>query len=302
MTPTPSRLQQKLEAAEFVITAEVCPPKGSDCTAFIQSAREIAPLVDAINVTDNQGAHMRISPLAAAALLLREGIEPVFQMTCRDRNRLALQSDLIGAAALGVKNVLLLTGDHISFGDHKEAKAVFDLDSVQLIETASRLCRGEDLTGRKLHGAPSLFIGAAAAPEAVPFELTMYKLQKKIAAGATFLQTQALFDPESCRKFHDAVTPLGARIIAGILILRSAGMARFINSHIPGLKIPEAIISELECSPNPAATGIDIACRLAAAIKPYCHGLHIMPMGQDMAIRSVIETVHTVNTPTGEHG
>jgi len=295
MISTPSRLQKKLESSEFVITAEVCPPKGSDCDAFIQSARELAPLVDAINVTDNQGAHMRISPLAAAALLLREGIEPVFQMTCRDRNRLALQSDLIGAAALGVKNVLLLTGDHISFGDHKEAKAVFDLDSVQLIDTASRLCRGEDLAGKKLHGAPSLFIGAAAAPEAVPFELTMFKLRKKIAAGAKFLQTQALFDPETCRKFHEAVTPLGPRIIAGILILKSAGMARFINSNIPGLRIPEAIISELESSPNPAATGIDIACRLAAEMKPFCHGIHIMPMGLEKAVPRIVAAVSADN-------
>jgi len=294
MTATPSRLQQKLETAEFVITAEVCPPKGADCNAFMQSARGLAPLVDAINVTDNQGAHMRISPLAAAALLLREGIEPVFQMTCRDRNRLALQSDLIGAAALGVKNVLLLTGDHISFGDHKEAKAVFDLDSVQLIETASRLCRGEDLAGKKLHGAPALFIGAAAAPEADPFELTLFKLRKKIAAGAQFLQTQALFDPGTCRRFHEAVTPLGVRIIAGILILKSAGMARFINSNIPGLRIPEAIISELESSPNPTATGIDIACRLASEIKPFCHGIHIMPMGQDMAVPEVVAAVRAV--------
>ncbi len=291
MTQWPSRLQQKLEGEQFVFTTEVCPPKGADCDTFVAVARELAPHVDAVNVTDNQGAHMRISPLAAAALLQREGVEPVFQLTCRDRNRLALQSDLLGAAALGVKNVLLLTGDHISFGDHKEAKTVFDLDSVQLIDVASRLCRGEDLSGRKLHGAPSFFIGAAAAPEAEPFELTLFKLRKKIAAGARFLQTQAVFDPAACQKFHQAVAPLGARIIAGIIILKSAGMARFINANIPGLNIPDTIITELENSPHPHTTGIDIACRLAAEIKPYCHGIHIMPMGLEHGVAAIVSSV-----------
>lgn len=294
MITTLSRLQEKLDSNEFVITTEVCPPKGTDCAAFLASARELAQLVDAVNVTDNQGAHMRISPLAAAALLLREGIEPVYQLTCRDRNRLALQSDLLGAAAIGVKNVLLLTGDHITFGDHKGAKAVFDLDSVQLIDAASRLCNGEDLAGKKLHGSPSLFIGAAAAPEAAPFELTLFKLQKKIAAGARFLQTQAIFNADACKKFNEAVAPLGVKTIAGILILKSAGMARFINSNIPGLKIPDAIISELESSATPSATGIDIACRLASEMKPYCHGIHIMPMGLEKAVPSVITAINSV--------
>lgn len=295
MTTTLSRLQEKLDSHEFVITTEVCPPKGADCTAFLAGARGLAPFVDAINVTDNQGAHMRISPLAAAALLLREGIEPVYQLTCRDRNRLALQSDLLGAAAIGVKNVLLLTGDHITFGDHKGAKAVFDLDSVQLIDAAARLCNGEDLAGKKLHGPPSLFIGAAAAPEADPFELTLYKLRKKVAAGARFFQTQAIFNAEACRKFNEAVAPLGVKTIAGILILKSAGMARFINSSIPGLKIPDEIIGELESSSNPAATGIDIACRLAAEMKPYCHGIHIMPMGLEIAVPSVIKAINSAS-------
>jgi 5,10-methylenetetrahydrofolate reductase len=288
---SPSRLQQKLAASSFVITTEVWPPKGSDCTAFVTSARELAPFVDAINVTDNQGAHMRITPLAAAALLQRDGIEPVFQLTCRDRNRLALQSDLLGAHALGVTNILLLSGDHISCGDHKGAKAVFDLDSVQLIDTAARLCRGEDLAGAPLHGAPSFFIGAAAAPEAEPFDLTLFKLRKKVAAGAQFLQTQAVFDPAACMRLHQAMAPLGTKIIAGILVLKSAGMARFINANIPGLTIPEAIIAELDSAPSPAATGIDIACRLVAAVRPFCHGIHIMPMGQNQVVPAIVAAV-----------
>ena len=288
MTSNSSRLQQKLAAGQFVLTAEVCPPKGTDTTAFIAAAGKLAPLIDAVNVTDNQGANMRISPLAASALLIREGIEPVFQLTCRDRNRLALQSELLGAAAIGVKNVLLLTGDHISFGDHKEAKTVFDLDSVQLIKTVAGLCNGADLSGRQLQGSPTFFICAAAAPEAEPFDLTLFKLRKKVAAGAAFFQTQAVFNAAAFDRFCSAVNELDVKIIAGILILKSAGMARYINANIPGLKVPDTIINELENSSNPAATGIEIACRLAREVKPVCHGIHIMPMGLDEAVPLIV--------------
>lgn len=293
MTNTPSQLQQKLESGKFALTAEVCPPKGADCTDFITSASKIAGIVDALNVTDNQGAHMRISPLAAAALLIREGIEPVYQLTCRDRNRLALQSDLLGAAAIGLRNILALTGDHITFGDHPEAKAVFDLDSVQLIETAAKLCQGEDLAGKVLHGSPNFFIGAAAAPQAEPFELTLLKLRKKVAAGASFFQTQAIFDPGSFARFSSAVAPLGTKVIAGILVLKSAAMARFINANIPGLTIPEHVIQELESAPRPAMKGVEIACRMAEAITPHCHGIHIMPMGQDEAVPEIAAAART---------
>lgn len=293
MTNTHSQLQQKLESGGFALTSEVCPPKGSDCAAFITEASKLAGIVDALNVTDNQGAHMRISPLAASALLIREGIEPVCQLTCRDRNRLALQSDLLGAAAIGVRNILALTGDHIAFGDHPEAKAVFDLDSVQLIETAAKLCKGTDLTGKKLHGSPDFFIGAAAAPQAEPFELSLLKLRKKVLAGASFFQTQAIFDPSSFVRFSSAVAPLGTKVIAGILVLKSAGTARFINANIPGLSIPDQIIQELESSTAPAAKGVEIACRMAAAVKPHCHGIHIMPMGQDEAVPEIAAAART---------
>src|SRR5512138_753681 len=160
-----SSLQAKLEEGRFVITAEVYPPKGSDCSGFVEMSRSVSTMVDAINVTDNQGANMRISPLAASAILAREGIEPIYQLTCRDRNRLALQSDLLGAAALGIHNVLALTGDHISFGDHRQAKPVFDLDSVQLLDTIRGLGKGRDMTGNPLQGVPRFYAGAAAAPE-----------------------------------------------------------------------------------------------------------------------------------------
>jgi 5,10-methylenetetrahydrofolate reductase len=286
-----SRLQKKLNTGGFVITAEVCPPKGHDCREFLEKAGNLQEYVDAINVTDNQGANMRISPLAAAALLVRSGIEPVFQLTCRDRNRMALQSDLLGAAALGVVNVLALTGDHISFGDHHQAKAVFDLDSVQLLETIATLGGGKDLAGNTLHGIPLFYPGAAAAPEAEPFPLTLYKLEKKVAAGARFFQTQAVFNPEKLREFSTEVRYLNVKIIAGILLLKSAGMARYVNAHIPGLTVPANIIEELENAFNPIAKGVEIARRFATEVKPICDGIHIMAMGREELIPEIIKEV-----------
>ncbi|PKN15940.1 MAG: 5,10-methylenetetrahydrofolate reductase [Deltaproteobacteria bacterium HGW-Deltaproteobacteria-23] len=291
MTVNSSNLQKKLSRGEFVVTVEVCPPKGCDTRLFLQQSKELSGIVDAINVTDNQGANMRISPLAASLLLQREGLEPIMQLTCRDRNRLALQSELLGAAALGIKNILALSGDHISFGDHKEAKAVFDLDSVQLLEAIKCLESGSDLSGKSLDGIPSFFIGAAAAPEAEPFELTLFKLRKKAAVGAQFFQTQAVFNPAKLARFYDSVKPLGVKIISGILLLKSAGMARFINKNIPGLRVPDEFIAELENSANPAFTGVEIACRLARAVKPWSDGVHIMAMGREEVIPEIVSAV-----------
>lgn len=291
MTANPANLESRLSRGEFVVTAEVCPPKGCDPSLFLQQARNLRGIVDAINVTDNQGANMRISPVAAAALLVREGIEPILQLTCRDRNRLALQSELLGAAALGIRTILALTGDHLSFGDHKEAKTVFDLDSVQLLEAIKCLENGADLAGKRLEGAPAFFYGAAAAPEAEPFELTLFKLKKKAAAGARFFQTQAVFNPDKLERFSDSVKPLGVKIITGILLLKSAGMARFINKNIPGLRVPDDLIAELENSPDPAVTGVEIACRLARAVKPWSDGVHIMAMGREEVIPEIVSAV-----------
>ncbi|NJD90368.1 MAG: 5,10-methylenetetrahydrofolate reductase [Geobacter sp.] len=292
MTALLSKFEQKLMAGSFVITAEVCPPKGCDCAAFIRHAEALSGMIDAINVTDNQGANMRISPLAASALLLKSGVEPILQLTCRDRNRLAIQSDLLGAAALGIRNVLALTGDHISFGDHKEAKSVFDLDSVQLLECMKSLAAGVDMSGKKLEGTPSFFAGAAAAPEAEPFELTLFKLQKKVAAGAGFFQTQAIFNSGKLARFCEAVAPLGAKTIAGILLLKSAAMAKFINKNIPGLKVPEEIVQELADSADQAATGLAIACRLAREVKPHVNGVHIMAMGREEVIPEIVDAIN----------
>ncbi len=284
-----SGLQKKLDAGGFVITAEVCPPKGCDCGEFLQKSGALREYVDAVNVTDNQGANMRISPVAASGLLVRAGIEPIFQITCRDRNRMALQSDLLGAAALGIVNVLALTGDHISFGDHSQAKPVFDLDSVQLLQAIGGLSKGEDLAGNSLQGTPLFYAGAAAAPEAEPFALTLYKLEKKVAAGASFFQTQALFNPEKLKAFRSAVSHLNVKVIAGILLLKSAAMARYVNAHIPGLTVPEEIVKELENAAKPIDKGVEIARRLAAEMRPYCDGVHIMAMGREELVPEIIK-------------
>lgn len=286
-----SRLKARLDAGQFVITTEVCPPKGSDCTEFLAVSRSLAGMVDAINVTDNQGANMRIAPLAASALLIREGIEPVHQVTCRDRNRLALQSDLLAAAALGISNILALTGDHITFGDHPEGKPVFDLDSIQLLDTLNRLNNARDLSGHPLNAATDFFCGAAAAPDAEPFELTRYKLGKKVAAGARFFQTQAVFDLDRLRRFRESVSPLPVKVIAGILLLKSAGMARYINRNIPGLTIPDAVIDKLAAAADPAAQGVEIACRLASEAAQFCDGIHIMAMGREEMIPKIVEAI-----------
>lgn len=292
-----SSLEAKLASGKFVITAEVCPPKGGDCSDFIAVSRSISSFVDAVNVTDNQGANMRISSLAASALLVREGIEPICQITCRDRNRLALQSDLLGASALGITNILALTGDHISFGDHPQGKPVFDLDSVQLLQAITSLNSGTDMNGNPVHCNTPFFAGAAAAPDAEPLELMIFKLEKKVAAGAAFLQTQAVFNLSRMTRFMDSVRHLPVKVIAGILVLKSAGMAKYINRHIPGLTIPEDIVEELAAAVNPAEKGFEIACRMASMAAKYCDGIHIMAMGREDMIPQIAKSVKLKLSP-----
>jgi len=284
----PTMLSRKMGDNCFVITAELAPPRGSDMSAFLRMAAFVAPHVDAINVTDNQGANMRMTPLTAAALLVREGIEPIMQLTCRDRNRLALQSDLLGAAAMGIHNILALTGDHISCGDHSQGRAVFDLDSVLLIQTIQGLNGGRDINGNPLDGKTTFFAGAAAAPEVEPFIVTRPKLAKKAMAGARFFQTQAVFDPQRLKMFCETVEPLGVKVLAGVLVLKSAKMAEYINRNIPGLKIPPAVVERLANSPDPAAEGLRIATELAVQCRDICQGVHLMAMGRDEVVPEIV--------------
>ncbi|MBI2414118.1 MAG: methylenetetrahydrofolate reductase [Deltaproteobacteria bacterium] len=281
--------KEDLRSGKFVITAEICPPRGTEAASFIEKARLLKGRISAANVTDNQRAVMRLSSLACSMLLLKEGLEPVFQMTCRDRNRLALQSDLLGAWVLGVRNILALTGDHVSAGDHREAKAVFDLDSVQLVSMISTLNSGRNMNGVELRGGTDFFIGAVVAPEANPWEPEEIKFEKKVAAGARFFQTQAIFNMDKFKRFFDGASKSGASILGGILLLKSAKMANYLNANVPGVNVPQELIDELEGAKDQLEKGIEIASRQVRELKKFCHGAHIMAIGQEESVVKIIE-------------
>lgn len=275
-----NKLKEALDAGTFVCTSEISPERGTDLSKMKDVYELLKDRITAFNITDNQGANMKMSSLAGALYLKQLGGEPIFQQTCRDRNRMALESDLLGAAAFQVKNVLTLTGDHISFGDHKHGKAVYDIDSVNLIEIVKGLNDGMDMNGNRLNGAADFFIGAAVNPESVPLEPQLIKFEKKIAAGCDFFQTQAVFSIEKYSKFYDFYKAFkGIKIIAGIYILKSAKTARFMNKNIPGIYIPEPLIAELEKAADPLLKGIEIAVKIARDLRPFVHGVHIMAYG-----------------------
>ncbi|MBI5586854.1 MAG: methylenetetrahydrofolate reductase [Deltaproteobacteria bacterium] len=282
-------LKEEIASGRFVITAEICPPKGADTADFVHKARLLKNRIAAANVTDNQRAVMRLSSLACSVLLLREGIDPVFQMTCRDRNRLALQSDILGAWALGVKNILALTGDHVSFGDHREAKAVFDVDSVQLVGLIEGLNRGRNMKDKELRGRTDFLIGAVVAPEANPWEPEEIKFEKKIAAGARFFQTQAIYNMDKFKRFFDVASKSDVKILGGILLLKSARMANYLNTNVPGVHVPQNLIDELEGAADQLEKGIEIASRQLKELKSFCHGAHIMAIGLEESVVRIIE-------------
>ncbi len=282
-------LKQSLVSGIFTITAEICPPKGTDTSDFLKKARLLKDKIAAANVTDNQRAVMRLSSLACSVLLLREGIDPVFQMTCRDRNRIAIQSDILGAWALGIKNILALSGDHVSFGDHRDAKAVFDLDSVQLVQVIKKLNNGTNMKDTPLKGGTGFFMGAVVAPEADPWEPEMIKFEKKIEAGARFFQTQAIYDMEKFHKFYEYAKKIDVKILGGILLLKSAKMAHFLNDNVPGVTVPKYLIDELEKSKDQLEKGIEIAARQIKELKGFCDGAHIMAIGQEESVVNIIE-------------
>jgi 5,10-methylenetetrahydrofolate reductase len=282
-----SRLAEKLEQRQFVVTAEIAPPKGADLAAALEKARQLQQ-VDAINVTDNQGACMRMSPLALARLLVEQGYEPILQLTCRDRNRMALQSDLLGAAALGIENLLLLTGDHPKFGDHAASRPVFDLDSVQLLKGVGGLIRGFDMAGKKLSAAPTFFFGAAVAPAAQPQPLVLKKFAKKIACGAGFFQTQAVFRQSQLEEFMRVAAGYGVPVILGVLLLKSAKMAEFLNRNIPGVQVPQDLIQRLEKASDPLQEGVRIAREMVGWARQYCQGVHLMTFGQEDLIPEIL--------------
>ncbi|MDD5505524.1 MAG: methylenetetrahydrofolate reductase [Candidatus Omnitrophica bacterium] len=282
--------KEKLQAGKFLVTSEVGPAKGIQTEKLLEDAELIRAKVDAINVTDLQSSVMRLGSLAVSFLLKQKGFEPIYQLTCRDRNRLALQSDLLSAAALGIENVLILTGDHPALGDHPEAKPVFDLDSVQLLQVAKRMQDGLDMKGNKLEGnSPKFCLGAVVNPGSDPLEPQIMKMEKKIAAGAEFFQTQAVYDIKTFGNFLSKIKHIKVPIMAGIVLLKSAGMARYMNKNVAGVFVPDNLIKEMEETKDKTATSIEIASRLIKELKPMCRGIHIMPIGWDKVVPKVLE-------------
>jgi len=282
--------KEKIKAGKFLLTSEVGPDKGIHTDRLLQDAELIRNKVDAINVTDLQSSVMRLGSLTVSFLLKQKGFEPIYQLTCRDRNRLALQSDLLSAAALGIQNILITTGDYPSLGDHPQAKPVFDLDSVQLLQVARKLETGFDMQDHKLNGSPPKFcVGAVVNPGSDPLAPQIMKLEKKIAAGAEFIQTQAVFDLKTFENFISKIKQVKVPIIAGIVLLKSAGMARYMNKNVAGITVPENLIQQMQQSKDKVVTCIEIASRLIKQLKPLCRGIHLMPMGWDKIVPGVLE-------------
>ena len=282
-----------LKSGKFVVTSEIAPPKGTNLEELLHHIDLLKDKVDAINVTDNQSSVMRFPSVGATILIKERGGEPILQMTCRDRNRLALEADILFAYTRGIRNVLCLTGDSIPVGDHKEAKGVFDLDSVQLLNMIRILESGKDLGGNDLDGAVEFCAGAIVTPEARPIEPQLIKFEKKIAAGAEFFQTQAVYDLDNLKRFMDfARRHENVKILAGIVLLASAGMARYMNQNVPGIFVPQDLIDELAGAEKGKAlqTGIQIAGRLIRTIKEesICDGVHIMAIGREGVVPDIL--------------
>jgi 5,10-methylenetetrahydrofolate reductase len=290
---TKSSFEEKLSSNEFLVTTEVGPPKGSDVSELVHHIDLLKDKVDAINVTDHQSSVMRFPSLGGCLLVKERGGEPILQMTCRDRNRLALQADLLFAHSRGITNVLSLTGDSVDVGDHKEAKPVFDMDSIQLLEMMKVMESGTDISGNELKGTSEFCKGASVHPEAQRVEAQLIKFDKKVNAGAQFFQTQGIFDLASLRRFMQYASQFNVKILAGIIVMASARMAKFMNENVPGIIVHQSVIDELATAEKGKGLekGIEIAARFIRAIKEenICHGVHVMAVGNEGVVPLILE-------------
>ena len=291
-----SRLQKVLEEGNFAVTAEIGPPRSADSEAVREKVKLLKGYVDAVNITDCQTAIVRMSSLASAVIVMQEGLDPVMQMTCRDRNRIGIQSDLLGASALGIKNLLCLTGDHPKFGDHPQAKPVFDLDSVQLLSLVKGLCEGKFLNGEEIKGKkPYFFRGAAENPFADPLEFRPIRLAKKIKAGAQFIQTQIVYNIERFKKFMKMCEEQGlldkVYILAGITPPKSLGMLKYMKYNVPGLDVPDELIKRMQSAKDKKEEGINIAVEVIEKVKeiPGVRGVHIMAIGWESIVPEIVK-------------
>jgi methylenetetrahydrofolate reductase (NADPH) len=287
-----SAFKKALKSGKFVVTSEVGPPKGTNLEKFKHHIELLKDKVDALNVTDHQSSVMRYPSLGGALLVKEMGGEPILQMTCRDRNRLALQSDLLFAHSRDIHNVLCLTGDSVILGDHKDAKGVFDLESSQLLATIRLMEKGKDLGGNSLEGSVSFCAGAIVTPEATPLEPQLIKFEKKIEAGAEFIQTQAVYDLDNFNSFMDYARQFPVKILAGIILLTSAAMARFMNKNVAGVRVPQELIDEMASAPKGRAMekGIEIAGRMIRRVREerMCDGVHIMAIGREELVPEIM--------------
>ena len=288
-----SKLQEALERGEFAVTAEMAPPKGTDLSHLLECAKKCVGRVHAANVTDFQSAVMRATSLATCKLLKDIGLEPVIQMTGRDRNRIAIEGEMLSAGVFGIPNLLALTGDHTSVGDHPQAKPVFDLDSVSILKTASTLNSGVDSVGLELKGKTDFYLGACVTPEYDPIDVQLLKMKKKIAAGAKFFQTQAVYDIEHMRKFRELTKDLDCKVLAGIVPLKSPGMAKFMTANVPGIFVPDDQIKRLKAAGkgNYVQEGIKMAGEFIRQLKEenLCDGVHIMAIGAEENVPKILD-------------
>ncbi len=302
-----SKLERILESGTFAVTAELGPPKGPDLSVVERKIGLLKDVCDAVNVTDNQTAIVRLSSAATCAVLHQKGLDPIMQMTCRDRNRLAIQSDLFGAVALGVRNLLCLTGDHQVFGNHPQAKNVYDLDSIQLVRMVKRM-RDEHVTegGEPIEGEMPLFVGAAENPFGDPFEMRVIRLAKKVAAGVDFIQTQCIFDLPRFQEWMKRIVDKGLHekvyILAGVMPLKSAGAARYINNNVAGIYVPEPLVKRMAGAGRGAkaqAEGIKLCAETIQQVKeiPGVRGVHIMAVEWEEAIAEITKQAGLLPRP-----
>jgi len=289
-------LEEVLKQGKFAVTCEVGPPKGAETGEIEESVAYLKDVADGINVTDLQSSVMRLGSLTTSSLLKEMGLDPIFQITCRDKNRLSIQSELLSAYVMGIRNVLALTADHTTMGDHPDARPVFDLDSVQLLWTIKRLEEGYDLAGNELTEKPSFFKGAVVNPGAdseAAYELQILKLKKKIEQGAQFIQTQAIFDAEVFKKFMDRMEKekITIPILAGIILLKSDRMANFMNKNVAGVFVPDPVIDRMKKTDNKVETCKEIASELIEDVKPYCAGVHIQALGWEKHVAPILEGI-----------
>ena len=287
------RITELFDRGEFVVTAEVAPPKGIHLGPMVEEAKRNLSGVTAVNVTDNQSSVMRASTLAACVAMKNAGLTPIYQATCRDRNRMGLQADLLGAAAMGVENILCLTGDHPRMGDHPGAKPVFDLDSVSLLYTACQLEKGLDLSGNELVGEPPKFAkGAVVSPISDSVDAQLAKMERKVMAGAEFFQTQAVFEPEKFIPFMERAKEFGKPIQLGIIIPKNVGMCNYMNNNVAGIYVPDYLLDELRADKEKTKagiTGLEIAARIVRECRPYCQGVHIMALGWESKVPELLK-------------